>query len=524
MSRMTAPLSLRPTTDDLSTAASRLVDVSRAMRQVRVLATRAAAGDAKVFITGESGVGKDVVAQYIHAHSTRASRPFIAVNCAAIADTLLETELFGHARGSFTGAYRDRIGRLEAAHRGTIFLDEIGEMSLQMQAHLLDSSKAARFSPSERRRADPRRRARSSRRPIATSSSSWPPAPSAAICSTASRSCTSTCRRCGNGRKTCRRSSRQRPRGPAGRFGSPRPRCRRCRRYRWPGNVRELQNVIEQAAWMSESPDVDVSDLPEIVRLASTDSLTPRRERRRRLADELYSTLVDGHYTFWGHIHPLLLKRDITRHDLRQLVSLGLSATRGNYRGLLKLFGMPEGDYKRFMNFLAAHDCTVNYRQFRAPGPIGAQQTPIGRAFDVTDRQRCRAAILGILRFLNPILATPRAPGSFATLATPASLPASIETAFESRSRNRGLLGRSSLSEESALILAPCSSIHTCFMRFAIDVAFVDRDGNILRARRALRPWRVQAAFRASAVIELAAGALDRSDTRVGDRLYLAVE
>ena len=137
MSRMTAPLSMRQTTNDLSTAAARLVDASRAMRQVRALATRAAAGDAKVFITGESGVGKDVVAQYIHAHSARATRPFIAVNCAAIADTLLETELFGHARGSFTGAYRDRMGRLEAAHRGTIFLDEIAEMSLQMQAHLL---------------------------------------------------------------------------------------------------------------------------------------------------------------------------------------------------------------------------------------------------------------------------------------------------------------------------------------------------------------------------------------------------
>ena len=107
VSRMTAPLALRQNTNDLSTAAARLVDASRAMRQVRALATRAAAGDAKVFITGESGVGKDVVAQYIHAHSSRAARPFIAVNCAAIADTLLETELFGHARGSFTGAYRD---------------------------------------------------------------------------------------------------------------------------------------------------------------------------------------------------------------------------------------------------------------------------------------------------------------------------------------------------------------------------------------------------------------------------------
>jgi DNA-binding NtrC family response regulator len=158
-------------------------------------------------------------------------------------------------------------------------------------------------------------------------------------------------------------------------------------RYRWPGNVRELQNVIEQAAWMSESAEVDVSDLPEVVRLASTDSLTPRRERRKRLADELYSTLVDGHYSFWGHIHPLLLKRDITRNDLRQLVSLGLSTTKGNYRALLKLFGMAEGDYKRFMNFLAAHECTVDYRQFRSP-TIVTRQISMGLPFETMERQR----------------------------------------------------------------------------------------------------------------------------------------
>jgi hypothetical protein len=95
----------------------------------------------------------------------------------------------------------------------------------------------------------------------------------------------------------------------------------------------------------------------------------PKRERRRQLADDLYATLVDGHYTFWGHIHPLLLKRDITRHDLRQLVRRGLATTRGNYRAILKLFGMPESDYKRFMNFLAAHECTVDFREFRTlPG------------------------------------------------------------------------------------------------------------------------------------------------------------
>jgi uncharacterized protein len=128
------------------------------------------------------------------------------------------------------------------------------------------------------------------------------------------------------------------------------------------------------------------------------------------------------------------------------------------------------------------------------------------------------------LRFLNPILATPQAPWVLRNARHDGVVARVVETAFESRSRNRGLLGRSSLAEDGALILAPCSSIHTCFMQFAIDVAFVDRDGHILRARRALRPWRLQAALRASAVIELAAGALDRSDTRVGDRLYLAAD
>src|SRR5262245_64478629 len=101
------------------------------------LADRAAASDAKVLITGESGVGKDVLARHVHCHSTRRHAEFVAVNCAGVTETLLESELFGHVKGSFTGAYRDKIGKLRLAHRGTLFLDEVGEMSLRMQALLL---------------------------------------------------------------------------------------------------------------------------------------------------------------------------------------------------------------------------------------------------------------------------------------------------------------------------------------------------------------------------------------------------
>ena len=98
---------------------------------------RVARSDAKVLITGESGVGKEIVARAIHARGPRAGHVFAPVNCAGLPETLLESELFGHVKGSFTGAYRDKPGKLESAHMGTIFLDEIGEMTLRMQGLLL---------------------------------------------------------------------------------------------------------------------------------------------------------------------------------------------------------------------------------------------------------------------------------------------------------------------------------------------------------------------------------------------------
>src|SRR5438477_6513234 len=98
---------------------------------------RVAKSDAKVLITGESGVGKELVARAVHARCVRANRVFVPVNCDGLPETLLESELFGHVRGSFTGAYRDKPGKLELADSGTMFLDEIGEMTLRMQGLLL---------------------------------------------------------------------------------------------------------------------------------------------------------------------------------------------------------------------------------------------------------------------------------------------------------------------------------------------------------------------------------------------------
>ncbi len=114
-----------------------LFGTAPAFRRAVELARQVAPTDASVFITGESGSGKEMIAQFIHHNSRRSSRPFVAVNCAALPEGLLESEMFGHRKGAFTGAVRDKPGLLEAAHGGTLFLDELIEMSKPIQAKLL---------------------------------------------------------------------------------------------------------------------------------------------------------------------------------------------------------------------------------------------------------------------------------------------------------------------------------------------------------------------------------------------------
>ena len=114
-----------------------MVGASAAMRRTFEQIRKFAQSNASVLITGESGTGKELAARAIHERSRVASGPFVAINCAALPPSLIASELFGHERGSFTGAVARKIGRIEAAHRGTVFLDEIGDMPVEMQAHLL---------------------------------------------------------------------------------------------------------------------------------------------------------------------------------------------------------------------------------------------------------------------------------------------------------------------------------------------------------------------------------------------------
>ena len=245
---------------------SGLIVRSDAMRKVVELARRVAKVDTTVLVTGESGVGKERVARLIHDESPRAGQAFLAINCGAVTETLLESELFGHVRGAFTGATHDRIGLFEAAHGGTLLLDEIGEISPGMQVKLLralQEREVRRVGDTKTRNVDVRVLAATNKNLGAEVAAgrfredlyyrlrvielAIPPLRARAddILPLA--------------RAILARTSRRLDRKLVG--FSPKA-AERLLGHRWPGNVRELENVIERAVVLCDSPTVDVEQLP----------------------------------------------------------------------------------------------------------------------------------------------------------------------------------------------------------------------------------------------------------------------
>ena len=340
------------------------------MAEVLRLVQRAASGDAKVLVTGESGVGKDLVARALHAASARRQGPYVAVNCAGLTETLLESELFGHVKGSFTGAYRDKPGKLELADEGTIFLDEIGEMTMRMQGLLLRFMETGELqkvgSDHTGGRVDVRVIAATNRnlRDMVGQGTfredlfyrlnvihlTVPPL------------------------RERREDIPELIRYFLARFtknngytvkGLSPDAMKLLTDYAWPGNVRELENVIERCVVTGRNEVVSIDDLPMDVRVQHSVGLRPKRERRRTVADDLFKRIIEDRESFWNVVYPLYMQREITRGNVRDVVRKGLEEARGNYKIVARLFNMEQRDYKRFLNFLRKHDCQLPFKEYR---------------------------------------------------------------------------------------------------------------------------------------------------------------
>ena len=344
----------------------------------------AARADAKVLITGESGAGKELVAREIHASSMRQSGPFMAINCAGIPETLLESELFGYVRGSFTGAYRDRAGLLEAGHRGTVFLDEVGEMTLRMQGLLLRFLETGEIQRIGADRAIQRLDVRilaATNRPLAEEVEEKRFRSDLFYRLNVINLCVPPLR---DRRDDIPLLLAHFMEAHSRRYGNAAPEVtpeamELLTVYQWPGNVRELKNVVERL-FVRRHRVVTPEVLPEEIASAQRETIVvePVNATRVSARESIMGQLLQGRESFWSAVYDPFMARDLTREDLRAIVRAGLEQTRGSYTALTQLFNMDPSDYKRFLNFLRKHQCHMPFHGFRM-APVAARAESAAR-------------------------------------------------------------------------------------------------------------------------------------------------
>ena len=352
-----------------------LLGTSPAMELMRVDIESAARTNAKVLITGETGVGKEVVARLIHEQGARSRQTFVAVNCSGIPETLLASELFGHARGSFTGAFRDKMGLVRQADRGTLFLDELGEMSMAMQAVLLRFTETGEIQPvgvdAPAGRTDVRlitATNRDLRAQIAAGAFREdlyyrlnvieirvPPlrdrGPDVLVLFR--HYLEQACQLLRLGCQDLTPEAEQLLLG-----------------YNWPGNVRELRNMTERLALRESHLPISADDLAPDLGSARTSGrrtepmAAPRPDPVQATVRQLWDGLIAG-ADFWTLVYRRFKAHEITRAELLALIDRGLQETRGSYRALVKLFNMPPVDYKRFHAFLYQQSCNLPVTPYR---------------------------------------------------------------------------------------------------------------------------------------------------------------
>ena len=348
-----------------------LIGVSPVMAKIRAEVECAARSDAKVLLTGESGVGKDIAARVIHQLSARGRTPLAAINCVSVPDSLLESELFGHVRGSFTGAYRDRAGLLELANNGTVFLDEVCEMSTRMQGMLLRFMESGEI----QRVGSDRARSHVNVRVIAATNRE----PLELVAHKTFREDLYYRLNVIDIRIPPLRARREDIPELFQHFLCRYAEARRIPRpaltsdamaavvaYDWPGNIRQLKNVAERLIARSERATIAASDLPSEIVTVLLASGRASEAPHRTAAGAVYDRMVKEGESFWSAVYPAFMTRDLTRDELRLIVKRGLRETSGSYKLLVELLNMKPTDYKRFLNFLRKHECHVPFERFRS--------------------------------------------------------------------------------------------------------------------------------------------------------------
>ena len=320
-----------------------MIGHSEAMQQLSERVRTASRVVGSILVMGETGSGKELVARAIHATSVRNAGRFVAVDCGALPEELIESELFGYRRGAFTTAITDKPGLFEEANGGTLFLDEIANTSRRFQAKLLRALQDRQI----RRLGDIVTRNLDIRVIAATN--------------------------CDLRRLIHRGDFREDLFYRINVFSIQVPSLRerlddipllvdfilkgrrrisaaalnKLQLYDFPGNVRELENIVESAVYTVDSEMIEERDIV--------------------LPGELWRTSEDPIEVdnFWESVARPYANRQITRHHLEHVVRNGLVQTEGSYRRLVRLFNLPASDYKRFMDFLRRNRCNIDYRQYR---------------------------------------------------------------------------------------------------------------------------------------------------------------
>lgn len=313
------------------------------MQQLGERVRAAARITGSVLVIGETGSGKELVARSIHHHSGRSTGRFVAIDCGALPEDLIESELFGFKRGAFTSALTDKAGLFEEANGGTLFLDEIANTSRRFQAKLLralQERQIRRLGDTVLRQLDIRVIAATNRDlrtlvsrgdfredlyyrlsvfsiqvpPLRNRLDDIPLLVDAML----------------KGRKQITNGA-----------------LAKLQLYDFPGNVRELENIIESAVYTAVDDTIEECHivLPDGVPAGVNDILRVEN--------------------FWDSVARPYADRLITRTHVENVVRRGLQESRGSYRRLVRLFNLPDSDYKRFMDFLRRHRCNIDYRQYR---------------------------------------------------------------------------------------------------------------------------------------------------------------